>query len=75
MKGLTPKLYVSGTGGVTHCIVRWHDNKKAVNVPEDSMITPLLVEFDLATGEIKNVLFSDWKLLEWQKPGGTGTGG
>ncbi len=67
LDGYTPTLYTTGTGGVTRCVVRWCERKSVGKIRPDSIKTALWVEFDLETGEMKNLTFDDWSLLQWQE--------
>lgn len=65
LKRFTPTPYTLGDGGVSRCVVRWYETKSIGKMPQDSIKTALSAEFDLATGQIKNLMFDDWELLKW----------
>jgi hypothetical protein len=59
--------YTQGSGGVTHCVVRWCERKNIGKLPPDVIKASMSAEFDLRTGRTEYLAFEDWELLKWQK--------
>ena len=67
LRQYTPDIGPSGTGGVNRCVVYWYESKSlAKETDRDRIKTALLAEFDLATGQIKNLQIFDFNLLKWE---------
>ena len=47
--------------------LRDFETKSLGKMDIDRVKKALLAEFDLATGQIKNLIISDWNLLKWQE--------
>jgi len=62
-----PDIDLAGSGGVNRCVVYWYESKSLGKMDRDRIKTGLLAEFDLATGQIKNIQFDDFNLLKWEE--------
>ena len=62
-----PDIDVGGLGGVNRCVVYWYESKSLGRMDRDRIKTGLLAEFDLATGQIKNLQIFDFDLLKWEE--------
>jgi hypothetical protein len=62
-----PDIDVGGTGGVNRCVVYWYESKSLGKMDRDQIKQGLLAEFDLATGQIKNLQIFDFNLLKWEE--------
>ena len=67
MDQYTPDADLTGTGGVNRVVVYWYESKSLGKMDRDRIKTALLAEFDLATGQIKNLQFFDFNLLKWEE--------
>jgi hypothetical protein len=47
--------------------VYWYESKSLGKIDRDQIKTGLLAEFDLATGQIKNLQIFDFNLLKWEE--------
>ena len=70
MDQYTPDADLTGTGGVNRVVVYWYERKSLGKMDRDRIKTALLAEFDLATGQIKNLQVFDFNLLKWEEQPG-----
>jgi hypothetical protein len=61
-----PHIDAAGTEGVNRCVVYWYESKSLGKIDRDQIKQGMLSEFDLATGEIKNLQIFDFALLKWE---------
>jgi hypothetical protein len=58
-----------GTGGVNRVVVYWYESKSLEKkMDRDRIKKGIWAEFDLATGQIKNLQIFDFNLLKWEDP-------
>jgi hypothetical protein len=62
-----PDIEVAGTEEVDRCVVYWYESKSLGKIDRDHIKHGLLAEFDLATGQIKNLQVFDFNLLKWEE--------
>jgi len=67
LRQYTPDTYVAGSGGVNRVLVDWYESKSLGKMDKDRIKKGLWAEFDLATGQIKNLLIFDFNLLKWEE--------